>query len=422
MKTLARSWVQTLVMMVILAVFPWSATQAGPANAQQPGTQQQGPQQQGPQQQAPSTPKSFLPPRPGAPGATSPVAEPPTGVLGRFYFWVAQQQQRFLKTLAESLRDIKAGNTFAAALVLISFSFAYGVLHAAGPGHGKAIVSSYMLADGQSVRRGVQLAFLSSVVQAFSAIALFSIVVLMLRGARTQIVATEMWLERASWALVALFGLWLLVRQLRSLFRGGLFSGQSDHAHANHGHDHGHAHAAGNAHDHDRGHDHKEGAHKSATCTHAAHNHGTHNHGHDHGHDHHGHDHHGHDHHGHVHLPGPEAVVGPWSWRRAATLAFAVGIRPCTGAIGVLFVANGLGLLWAGVVSTFVMALGTAMTVSGLAALAASSRDVATRLAGTADNRWAARAQTAIGLIGALLVFILGASFFYYSLTTSAPV
>jgi nickel/cobalt transporter (NicO) family protein len=88
----------------------------------------------------------------------------------------------------------------------------------------------------------------------------------------------------------------------------------------------------------------------------------------------------------------------------------------------VLFVANSLGLIWAGVVSTFVMALGTAITVSALATLAATSRDVATRLAGTADNRWAARAQTAIGLIGALLVFVLGASFFYYSMTTSAPV
>ena len=103
------------------------------------------------------------------------------------------------------------------------------------------------------------------------------------------------------------------------------------------------------------------------------------------------------------------------------TLAFAVGMRPCTGAIGVLFVANGLGLMWAGVISTFVMAIGTAMTVSGLAALAAGSRDIATRLAGAADNSWAARAQTAIGLAGAALVFILGSTFFYYSLTTTTP-
>jgi nickel/cobalt transporter (NicO) family protein len=102
-------------------------------------------------------------------------------------------------------------------------------------------------------------------------------------------------------------------------------------------------------------------------------------------------------------------------------MALAVGIRPCTGAIGVLFVANGLGLMWAGVVSTFVMAIGTAITVSALAALAAGSRGIATRIAGAADNSWAARVQTAFGLAGAALVFILGTTFFYYAMTTTTP-
>ena len=119
------------------------------------------------------------------------------------------------------MRDIKSGNALGAALVLIGFSFAYGVLHAAGPGHGKAIVSSYILADGQTVRRGVQLAFLSAFVQALSAIVLFAVVVLIAeRRARTQIASTEAWLERASWAIVALFGAWLLFRQVRALLTG----------------------------------------------------------------------------------------------------------------------------------------------------------------------------------------------------------
>ena len=338
------------------------------------------------QQTAPSTtaqapPKSFLPSKAATPAE---VVQPPSGPLATFYFWIAQQQRQLLATLAGSLRDIKSGNALGAALVLIGFSFAYGVLHAAGPGHGKAIVSSYMLADGQTVRRGVQLAFLSGLVQALSAIVLFAIVVLMLKGARGQIASTEAWLERASWAIVAMFGAWLLFRQVRALLTGG---DVHEHGHKHHGHDHGQGHD-------DHGHDH-------------------------HGHAHAGHDHH--DHHGHSHLPGAEAVAGEWSWRRAATLAFAVGIRPCTGAIGVLFVANGLGLMWAGVISTFVMALGTAITVSALAALAASSRDAATKLAGTADNRWAARVQTTIGLLGALAVFVLGSAFFYYSLTAPTP-
>jgi nickel/cobalt transporter (NicO) family protein len=120
-------------------------------------------------------------------------------------------------------------------------------------------------------------------------------------------------------------------------------------------------------------------------------------------------------------MPTADAVQGEWSWRRALTLAFAVGIRPCTGAVGVLFVANGLGLMWAGIASTVVMSIGTAITVSALAALAVSSRDFATKLAGTGDNSWTAKAQTAFGLAGAALVFLLGSTFFYYSMITPAP-
>jgi ABC-type nickel/cobalt efflux system permease component RcnA len=116
-------------------------------------------------------------------------------------------------------------------------------------------------------------------------------------------------------------------------------------------------------------------------------------------------------------MPTADAVQGAWSWRRAMTMAFAIGMRPCTGAIGVLFLANGLGLLWAGVASTLVMSLGTAITVSALAALTVGSRDLATRLVGVGDAGWASHAQTAFGLIGASLVFVLGASFFWYSLS-----
>lgn len=344
-----------------------------------------------------AVPKTLFP----RPSAQAQAPQPPSGLLAGLYIWIAEKQQAFTRTLAGALRDIKGGNAVTASLLLIMVSFAYGVLHAAGPGHGKAIVSSYMLADNQTVRRGIWLAALSSFVQALSAIALFGLVVLIARGARSEIVSTEAMLERLSWAIVAAFGAWLLFRQIRALW-----TGRSVHDHAHHDHHH-HGHVHGPSCDH--GHDHK--------------------HAHAHAHD--DHHHHGHAHAdgdgdvcetcGHAHIPTAEAVQGEWSWRRALTLALAIGIRPCTGAIGVLFVANGLGLMWAGIASTFAMSIGTAITVSALATLAVGSRDLATRIAGTSDNSWASRAQTAIGLAGAALVFGLGATFFYYSLSAPTP-
>ena len=64
----------------------------------------------------------------------------------------------------------------------------------------------------------------------------------------------------------------------------------------------------------------------------------------------------------------------------AFSLAFAVGIRPCTGAILVLLFASGLGLYWAGIAATFAMAVGTFLTVSVIAAIAVYSKKLAARM------------------------------------------
>lgn len=375
-------------------------------------------------------PKALFP-RPSA--QQTQAQQPPSGPLANLYMWIAEKQQAFTRTLAGALRDIKAGNAFAASLLLVAVSFAYGVLHAAGPGHGKAIVSSYMLADNQTVRRGIWLAALSSFVQALSAVALFGIVVLVARGARTEIVNTETMLERMSWAIVAAFGAWLLFRQIKALVTGRPVH---DHAHHDHSHDHHHGHVHGpscnhghhhhtHGHHHGQAHDHSHEPAVAVATAHVSMQPQAHAHSHAHANS----DYHGHAHAdgevcetcGHAHIPTADAVQGEWSWKRALTLAFAIGIRPCTGAIGVLFVANGLGLMWAGIASTFAMSIGTAITVSTLAALAVGSRDLATRIAGTSDNSWAARTQTAIGLVGATLVFVLGSTFFFYSLSTPQP-
>ena len=62
-------------------------------------------------------------------------------------------------------------------------------------------------------------------------------------------------------------------------------------------------------------------------------------------------------------------------------LIVAVGLRPCSGAIIVLVFALAQGLFWAGVASTFVMGVGTAITVAAIATLAVGAKTVAKRFA-----------------------------------------
>ena len=330
-------------------------------------------------QSPPATaPKSFLPP--------TKAAESPSGVAGRAYAWVMSKQAEINRRLAVAVREVKTGDPWFATLVLAGLSFAYGVLHAAGPGHGKAVISSYVLANEQTVRRGIALSFLAAAFQGLSALVVVGVLVLVLSATGMTMRSTEAWLETLSWGLVAVVGAWLLYTQIKAAW-------PEPKAAASHTHGHGHA-------DHHR----HDGHH------HHAHDHA---HGHSHGH-HHTHADHPHEHTAdgsccsHAHMPDPSQLQGPWSWRQAFAIAFAVGIRPCTGAILVLVFAIGQGLLWAGVFATFAMAVGTAITVSLLAALAVGSRELAMRLGGGRESVWGARVRTAAGIGGAGLVLGLG--------------
>jgi ABC-type nickel/cobalt efflux system permease component RcnA len=301
------------------------------------------------------------------------------GAFDGIMLWIEARQRELNRALTGSVRELKSQGSLQAALVLAGIGFLYGVLHAAGPGHGKAIVTSYVLADGRTLRRGIAVAFMAAFVQALSAIVLVGLLAIILGATGQAIQAASNRLEQASYILVALIGAWLLWRTVRDAMRAAPADARGhDHRHA-HGHAHHHAHAH-HAHGPDE------------ACVHC----------------------------GHVHLPAPGELQGAWSWRRAATLAAAVGIRPCTGAIIVLVFALSQGLLWAGIWATFAMALGTAITVSVLAAMTVGARGLAVQMT-SGSGTWAGRIETAAGIAGASLLLLLGVLFFLASLGASRP-
>jgi nickel/cobalt transporter (NicO) family protein len=278
-------------------------------------------------------------------------APPPS--FGPFTGWILEKQAEFYRMLSGAIRAAKADGS--AAWTLMGISFAYGVFHAAGPGHGKAVISSYLVANDETWRRGIALSFASAILQAITAIAIVGIAAVLL-GATAHVMGNAVRaIEIVSYGLIVLIGLRLLWVKGRAFLR--LLRPQS-HEH----HDHGHAH-----HEHDHGHGH------------------SHDHGHAHGHSHdHAHDHeHGDEAHawGHAHAPEPSELKGPHWLRRGLSAIVAVGLRPCSGAIIVLVFALAQGLFWIGVASTFVMGLGTAITVATVATIAVAARGFAGRLA-----------------------------------------
>lgn len=138
-----------------------------------------------------------------------------TGIGAMILAW----QSSFYRDLTAALKAVAASP--AALWGLLGLAFGYGVFHAAGPGHGKAVISGYIVADDRSLRRGLGLSFAAALLQALVAIALVGTLTIALRQTvQTMAVVTDA-VERASFALVALVGIFVLWRKAGSLLALG---------------------------------------------------------------------------------------------------------------------------------------------------------------------------------------------------------
>ena len=322
-------------------------------------------------------------------GGARPPAEPQVGgIIG----WILAKQSEFYREMSSTIRAAKSDGS--AVWTLLGISFAYGIFHAAGPGHGKAVISSYLVANEETARRGIVLSFASALLQALVAVALVAVLAWLLSSTAKTMCSAEKAIEIASYALIAAFGARLVWTKGGGFMRAlqakpamaVAVAHHHDHDHDvhDHGHDHGHHH-----HDHDHGH---------------AHSH-DHSHGHDHVHD---------EHCGHSHGPTPDQLAGPGGWQRGLGAIFAVGLRPCSGAILVLVFSLAQGLFWAGIAATFVMGLGTAITVATIAVIAVSAKGLARRLSAGSEGSGALIMRgIEFGAAGLVLLFGLGLLFGY---------
>ncbi|WP_456617392.1 MULTISPECIES: nickel/cobalt transporter [unclassified Bradyrhizobium] len=327
----------------------------------------------------------------GAPRPAQAAEPEASGIIG----WLLAKQSEFYRQMSATIRAAKTDGS--AVWTLLFISFAYGIFHAAGPGHGKAVIASYLVANRETARRGIALSFASALMQSLVAILIVGISAWVLNATAKTMCKAEGAIEIASYALIALFGLRLVwvkggafIRALQAAQPVPAIAGVPHH------HDHGHHHHdAHDHHDHAHGHDHRH------------HDHG-------HAHAHHAHEHVHDEHCGHSHGPAPSELAGPGGWRRGFAAILTVGIRPCSGAILVLVFALAQGLFWAGIAATLLMGLGTAITVAAIAVIAVSAKDIAGRLSAGRDGGGALFMRgIEFGAAGLVLLFGAGLLFGY---------
>ncbi|WAP68038.1 nickel/cobalt transporter [Jiella pelagia] len=330
-------------------------------------------------------------------GTSDPVTAPGNGIFAALFLEIAARQREFFSALREALIGLKRGE--GALVFLAGLSFAYGIFHAAGPGHGKAVISSYMLASRAELKRGIALAFASSLLQAVSAILVVGAGWYLLRGTGISMTDATDWLEIASYAMVTLFGLYLLVRAVAKFWRSrgiggrmarlrsGIFTPRSSGA--------GGALAfAAPAEARAPTMRAAEALPAGVVCDETADDCAC----------------------GRPHIAAPEKLREPLTLKTAAALIASVGLRPCAGAIVVLTFALLNQLYLGGLVSVLAMSLGTAITVSALATLAVLTRGAVER-AGRHARR-AALVGLCLELAGAALLTLVGIGLLGGALTT----
>lgn len=283
--------------------------------------------------------------------------------------WARDQQQAFYGSMNTSLRILRGSSSFSAAWSLLLLGFGYGVFHAAGPGHGKVVISSWLLATKNDLKRGLLVAFMSSLFQALTAIVIVSVLFLMVASVGAVVRDVTAYLESASYAMISVLGIYMMWLALRTWRPAPISITEYKFEIVNPHFDAGHIH--------------------DENC-------------------------------GHAHAPTPQEVRGEdWSLAKAVSLSVAVGLRPCTGAILLLISANALGLYWAGIAATLAMGFGVFLTVALIATITVYGKNFALRFA-SGDSQRLTTVISILRVLGGAIIAIMGAIMFLGSLGRSS--
>jgi nickel/cobalt transporter (NicO) family protein len=325
-----------------------------------------------------------------AQGAHHPFAvgadEGSAGRVSGISAWIIAKEAGFYSLLTGALRSANAGG--AAFWALIGLSFSYGVFHAAGPGHGKAVITSYMISNERALRRGLAISLLAALLQGLVAVTLVGIAAIILASTAERMRQAAHIMEIASYSGIVLLGAALLwskgahlvvsLRKIPATASLGVFAAAAPPL----------ALATGT----------RQNTSFLADDGHHVHGPGC----------------------GHFHAPDPSQLGDGFNWRSAALATLAAGMRPCSGAILVLVFALAQGIFWAGVVATFAMALGTAMTTGALATTAVLAKGWAMRVSKVGS--WRAEViGRGIEVAAAFCVLLFGAALLFATVSGLTP-
>ena len=295
------------------------------------------------------------------------IVEEDRGLFEGFTDFLMDFQRRANAEVTLHMNAIERGENLGAFLLALAVAFAYGAIHAFGPGHGKFVVVSYFLGREARVMRGVVMAVQIAIVHVIAAVVIVWLADLVLRGGFGLGLSDVPGVRAASFLIIVGIGLYMLYQAVRVSLRA-----RSGRAHG-HGHSHDHSHGHSPPHHH------------------------SHPHHHDHGH-----------HHGHSY--GGKAEGG--------ILALAAGMVPCPGAVLIMLYAVANDMIVPGSLLVAAMSLGIGSSICVLGVGAILARQAAMRVMERSGGGGANVLRHGLNYAGAALVTLVGLVSFIAFLNT----
>ena len=289
----------------------------------------------------------------------------------RLFTQIADWQRLFNQLISDNLHHIQQHSTVAG-VTLITASFLYGVIHALGPGHGKFIIASYLSTHESRLKQSIKLSVFSSLTQGIVAVVATSVVLIVLNLSSRYFKLSQLWLERGAFLLLAGLGLYWIYQGSRTLKKPSttlfqinkltpLSSQTSSQSAVKNHRTFSTEHAP------------------VCAC-------------------------------GHQHLPNAQQLKKAEDWKSQLLVILSIGMRPCSGAIFVLFLSYMLDIYLWGVVATLAMSLGTGLMLALFAALVKYTRHLAITLGnwyGKGFTRYHSEALMKLVAGGIMLFFAL---------------
>ncbi|MBN3726948.1 nickel/cobalt transporter [Burkholderia sp. Ac-20379] len=319
----------------------------------------------------PIRPASSASATPGVTPAPAPAREPQHAivlpefartVLVTTLIWQGKLNAHIADVAAQLRRDASPW----AWLTLLAVSFAYGMLHAVGPGHGKLVAGAYLGSRRTRVAQAIGLASWGAAVQAMSAIVLVFGAAWFAQEGMSNVLSNAASLDVVSYLLLCVAGVFTLYNTLTRrdcCVDPGALKLVPDRR------------------DERDGSDDDAPAYLGAKLR------------------------------VHARSSRRTMVASPSKWTvtlQILATGFASGVRPCVGSIFVLIASVAARAPWIGIAAAFAIAAGVAVTVTlfGLGAIGAN------RFVMGRGIRLRARLQTAqraVGIAGAVAIVLFGA-------------